>query len=65
MAAKHTVNGTLYEIEISKDRKTVTIWAGGNYNDSPVEHFGATPDETESEIIDQVKDWLDETWGDR
>lgn len=65
MAAQHTVNETLYEIEVSKDHKTVTVWAGGNFCDYPVEHFGATPEETEGQIISQVEDWLNETWGDR
>lgn len=63
--AKHTVNGTLYEIEVSEDHSTVTIWAGGNFDDSPVEDFGATPEETEEQIVSQVEDWLNETWGDR
>lgn len=63
--AQHTVNGTLYEIEVSEDHTTVTIWAGGNFDDLPVEHFGATQEETEGEIVRQVKDWLNETWGER
>jgi len=63
MSHQIKVSQTLYEIKVSADHKTVTIWAGGNSDDSPVEHFGADASETEEEIVDQVKQWLIETWG--
>lgn len=62
---EHTVNGTIYAIDLSEDRATVTIWAGGNFEELPVEHFGATREENEEQIANQVKDWLNETWGER
>lgn len=55
----------MYEIEVSADRQTVTIWAGGNFQTYFVSHFCAEPTESEEEIIAQVKEWLTETWGDR
>ncbi len=65
MTTQITVSETLYEIEVSADRQTVDIWAGGNSQTYFVSHFGAEPTESEEEIIAQVKEWLVETWGDR
>jgi len=65
MTHQHTVSGTLYEIEVSENRKQVTIWSQGNHDTSPVSHFGAESTETEEEIVSQVEDWLTQTWGER
>lgn len=65
MTTQITVSGTLYEIEVSADRQTVTIWANGNFQQYFVSHFGAEPTESEEEIVAQVKGWLVEVWGDR